>query len=127
MRNAKQLKVFEPGERYFTQGKRTGSDGILGLVAKAGRMPSWIPGTRQMMASDPSQDRREQGGEVLALWKMQALLDRRPFPSFGFTAPEPGAPVSSRRRGWQVYMGGGLYQEGFQVCLCGKSMSDSQF
>ena len=46
MRNAKQLKVFEPVKRYFTQGKRIGSDEILDLVAKAGRMPSWIPGTR---------------------------------------------------------------------------------
>ena len=112
MRNAKQLKVFEPGERYFTQGKRTGSDGILGLVAKAGRMPSWIPGTRQTRASDPSQDRREQGGEVLALWKMQALLDRRPFPSFGFTAPEPGAPDFQQEtwmaglHGWRFISGG---------------------
>lgn len=62
------------------------------------------------MASDPSQDRREQGGEVLALWNMQALLDRRPFPSFGTQLLNQGSWFPAGR-GWQVYMGGGLYQE----------------
>ena len=48
-------------------------------------------------------------------------------PLLGSQLLNQGLLISSRRRGWQVYMGGGLYQEGFQVCLCGKSMSDSQF
>ena len=50
------------------------------------------------------------------------------FPLFwGSQLLNQGLLVSSRRCGWQVYMGGGLYQEGFQVCLWGKLMSDSQF
>lgn len=64
------------------------------------------------MASDPSQERGEQGGEALALRKMQALLDCRPFPSFGFTAPEPGAPGFQQEMwvaglyGWRFISGG---------------------